>query len=375
MDTPQVKAGQNILIVDDNPTNLHLLSRMLSQHSYQVKAVNDGMLAIEAAHTFAPDLILLDINMPDMDGYEVCERLKADEKTRPIPIIFISALNDTEDKVKAFTVGGVDYVSKPFQIKEVLARVETHMTLKRTTDELEMRIQELDAFSHTVAHDLKGPLNIIMGYTGLLEDECKALPDDTMAQDCLRAIFDTSKKMNTIIEELMLLAGLRKVEAKIVPLEMGEIVAEVQSRLRSMLAQYEGTINLPDSWPTALGYAPWVEEAWINYMSNALKYGGRPPVMTLGSTVQDDGFIRFWVHDNGPGLTQAQQERLFMPFERLEQVRVEGHGLGLSIVRRILEKLNGQAGVESEVGQGSVFYFTLPAAETVSSRIRDFASL
>lgn len=375
MDTPQVKSGQSILIVDDNPTNLHLLSRMLSQHNYQVRAVNDGLRAIEAVQASAPDLILLDINMPDMDGYEVCEKLKADEKTRPIPIIFISALSDTEDKVKAFTVGGVDYVSKPFQIKEVMARVETHMGLKRTTDELGMRIQELDAFAHTVAHDLKGPLNIVMGYVGLLEDECKALPDDTMAQDCLRAIFDTTKKMNTIIEELMLLAGLRKVEAKIVPLEMGDIVAEVQSRLRSMLAQYEGTINLPDSWPTALGYAPWVEEAWINYMSNALKYGGRPPVMTLGSTVQDDGYIRFWVRDNGPGLTKEQQERLFMPFERLEQVRVEGHGLGLSIVRRILEKLNGQAGVESEVGQGSVFYFTLPAAETVSSRIRDFASL
>lgn len=378
MNTPPITSPErSILLVDDNPTNLNLLSRMLTREEYKVRAVTNGPRALESVEASPPDLILLDINMPDMDGYEVCERLKADDKTRQIPIIFISALNDTQDKIKAFTAGGVDYVTKPFQIREVLARVQTHMALKETTDELEMRIQELDSFAHTVAHDLKGPLNIVMGYTGLLEDECKALPDDTMAQDCLASVMDTAKKMNTIIEELMLLAGLRKVEAKIVELDMADIVDEVKGRLKSMLAEYEGTISVPDSWPVALGYGPWVEEVWINYMSNALKYGGRPPKVELGATEQEDGSIRFWVRDNGPGLSEEQRNRLFVPFERLEQVRVEGHGLGLSIVRRILEKLNGQVGVESTLGVGSEFYFTLPAAQpvTVNSRIHDFASL
>lgn len=363
MDTPPVKSDRSILVVDDNTTNLQLLSKMLSLYNYQVRAVTNGVRAIESANASPPNLILLDINMPDMDGYEVCQKLKADEKTQQIPIIFLSALNDTEAKVKAFSVGGVDYITKPFHIEEVIARVQTHMALKQANEQLALRIQELDAFSHTVAHDLKGPLYVVMGYTAILEDECKALPDSTIAQDCLHSVNDAAQKMNTIIEELMLLAGLRKMEAKIVPLDMSRIVAEVHARLRIMITEYHGEIFLPESWPAALGYAPWVEEIWINYMSNALKYGGRPSVMTLGFTDQGDGSIRFWVRDNGPGLTAEQQERLFVPFERLDQVRVQGHGLGLSIVRRIVEKLNGQAGVVSQVGVGSEFYFTLPAVE------------
>ena len=363
MDTPQVKSDRSILIVDDNTTNLQLLSKMLNLYKYQVRAVTNGIRAIESANASPPNLILLDINMPDMDGYEVCQKLKAEEKTRQIPVIFLSALNDTEAKVKAFSAGGVDYITKPFRIEEVIARVQTHMALKQANDELELRIQELDAFSHTVAHDLKGPLHVVLGFMSILEDECKALPDDTIAQDCVDSVSGAAQKMNTIIEELMLLAGLRKLEAKIVPLDMGDIVTVVHGRLRVMLGEYKGEIVLPKSWPAVLGYAPWVEEIWINYMSNALKYGGRPPVMTLGSTEQDDGSIRFWVRDNGPGLTTEQQGRLFVPFERLDQVRVQGHGLGLSIVRRIVEKLQGRAGVESQVGVGSEFYFTLPRVE------------
>ncbi len=114
----------------------------------------------------------------------------------------------------------------------------------------------------------------------------------------------------------------------------------------------------------ALGYGPWVEEVWANYLSNAIQYGGRPPRVELGATEQADGMVRFWVRDNGPGLTPEEQARLFTPFTRLDQVRAKGHGLGLSIVRRIVEKLGGQVGVESEVGRGSVFTFTLPGMDS-----------
>jgi two-component system sensor histidine kinase/response regulator len=120
----------------------------------------------------------------------------------------------------------------------------------------------------------------------------------------------------------------------------------------------------PETWPAALGYAAWVEEVWTNYISNAIKYGGTPPRIDLGATVQPDEMIRFWVKDNGRGLTPAEQERLFTEFARLQQVRAEGHGLGLSIVRRIVEKLGGTVGVEVTPEQGCEFYFTLPAAET-----------
>ena len=129
---------KDILIVDDTPDNLHVLSQMLSQQGYKVRPVTNGARALTAAQTLPPDLILLDIRMPHMDGYEVCERLKADAQTHDIPIIFISALSETQDKVKAFAIGGVDYVTKPFQLEEVLARVETHITLR----DLQKQLQE-----------------------------------------------------------------------------------------------------------------------------------------------------------------------------------------------------------------------------------------
>jgi signal transduction histidine kinase len=132
-----------------------------------------------------------------------------------------------------------------------------------------------------------------------------------------------------------------------------------------MISEYQGEIELSSrpAWPMVLGYAPWLQEVWANYLSNGLKYGGWPPRLTLGAAPQSNGMIRFWVQDNGPGLTPEAQGLLFTEFTRLEELRAEGHGLGLSIVRRIVEKLGGEVGVESTLGQGSVFYFTLPAVE------------
>jgi two-component system sensor histidine kinase/response regulator len=157
----------------------------------------------------------------------------------------------------------------------------------------------------------------------------------------------------------------RKVaEVDMGPLDMAKVVDEACQRLVYMVEEYQAELVLPleHAWPVSVGYGPWVEEVWVNYLSNALKYGGRPPRVELGATVQEDGIVRFWVHDNGPGLTPGEQGRLFTPFTQLDQARAKGHGLGLSIVRRIVEKMGGEVGVESEVGQGSTFFFTLLAA-------------
>jgi signal transduction histidine kinase len=171
--------------------------------------------------------------------------------------------------------------------------------------------------------------------------------------------------MSNIVDELLLLAGVREQEAPQEPLAMGAIVSGALQRLSYDIEHAGAEIVLPEAWPLALGYAPWVEEVWVNYLSNALKYGGTPPRVELGASgeageAQEARSIRFWVADNGPGLSAADQAKLFAPFERLHQVRIQGHGLGLSIVRRIVEKLGGQAGVESQPGAGSTFYFTLP---------------
>jgi len=368
----------DILIVDDTPDNLRLLSQMLAERGYKVRAVLDGEHALAAARAVPPDLVLLDIRMPGMDGYEVCRRLKADPRTQDIPVLFISALGETQDKVKALALGGVDYITKPFQLAEVLARVETHLTLHNLRrqlqatnaelaarlEELEARNEELDAFAHTVAHDIKGPVSIIVSYAEMLSQGRTALPE-TIWNEFLQTLEQEAHRIARIVDELLLLASIRKItDLELAPLDMGRIVEETCQRMAFLIAEHQAEIVLPPAWPRAVGYGPWVAEVWANYISNGLKYGGRPPRLELGADLLENGQVRFWVRDNGDGIPPEEQARLFVPFTRIGQVRTKGHGLGLSIVRRIVERLNGQVGVESDglPSHGSLFYFTLPAA-------------
>jgi GAF domain-containing protein len=234
--------------------------------------------------------------------------------------------------------------------------------LRQRTVELQSRNEELDAFAHTVAHDLKNPLNSLIGFAYFLEQRFTEMSDEDMLGD-LRMIVKSGQKINTIIDELLILASVRQMEkVEIEPLDMASIVADAQKRLTGMIAEHQAEVVVTDDWPVALGRGQWVEEVWVNYVSNALKYGGRPPRVELGAAEQEDGTVRFWVRDNGPGLTLEEKTQLFVPFTRLDQARAKGHGLGLSIVRRIVEKMGGQVGVESAIGQGSVFFFTLPSA-------------
>lgn len=353
-------------MVDDTLDNARLLVNILAQEGYSVKQVQTGAAALVIARNETPDLIMLDVMMPQMDGYEVCRQLKADPGTQDIPVIFITALSQTLDKVKAFSIGGVDYITKPFEFDEVLARVETHLALQRVQKSLQEQVAELDAFAHTVAHDLKNPLALMMNYAHILIEMSETIDRGELVNH-LRTVQQASHKAISIVDELLLLASVRKAEVKPRSLDMADIVSHTQRRLKFMIEEYQGEIILPESWPPAEGYAPWIEEVWTNYLSNGLKYGGHPPRLELGATVEEEGMVRFWVRDNGPGLSPEEQARLFAEFTRLGKVRAQGHGLGLSIVRRIMEKSGGQAGVESEVGQGSLFYFTLPHPSTKPS--------
>ncbi len=237
-------------------------------------------------------------------------------------------------------------------------------TLRQYTLKLEARNEELGAFNHTVAHDLKNPLSLVVGYAEVIQETNTTL--DTDSRHCVDMIKQSGYKMSSIIDALLLLAGVRQMEAETTLLDTAQIVAGALQRLTLVIKKHDAEIITPGTWPVALGYSPWVEEVWSNYISNAIKYGGRPPRVELGATEQLDqtsgqAVVRFWVRDNGSGISPEAQGRLFTPFTRLDQVSVKGHGLGLSIVRRIVEKLGGEVGVESQEGQGSVFSFTLPA--------------
>jgi signal transduction histidine kinase/DNA-binding response OmpR family regulator len=231
---------------------------------------------------------------------------------------------------------------------------------RRQAEEAQRKlVEELDAFVHTIGHNLRDTLALVIGYTDLLKQQAR-LPEEL--QEYLNAVARNGRKMHNVIEELELLAGIRKAKVELKPLNMGRIIAEVQQRLAYLIEEYQAEITVSGYWPVALGHKPWVEEVWANYLSNALKYGGSPPRIQLGATERSDGMIRFWVRDNGPGLTDEERAQLFTEFTRLTQTRAGGYSLGLSIVRRIVTKFGGEIGCESEVGQGSVFYFTLPSA-------------
>jgi PAS domain S-box-containing protein len=236
--------------------------------------------------------------------------------------------------------------------------------LRQRTIELEARNDDLDAFAHTAAHDLKSPLSVIIGFAETLEyalqSEDDAFTDEELHQS-LQLMMQTGRKMSNIVDELLMLSAVRKAEVKMTPLDLASTVDEAQQRLAHMIEKHQVEIIVSNNWPAVLGHGPWVEEVWVNYLSNAIKYGGQPPRIELGATVRPDGTVCLWVRDNGPGIPPEAQTRLFTPFTRLDQIRADGHGLGLSIVRRIVEKLGGQVGVESKVGQGSTFFFTLPA--------------
>jgi signal transduction histidine kinase/predicted negative regulator of RcsB-dependent stress response len=255
--------------------------------------------------------------------------------------------------------------------QEITARRQAEEKLRQYAEELEKQNAELEAFAHTVAHDLKNPLNALRLASSMSEYEFATLPQEEQ-YDLLRVVDRCGQRIGNIIDELLLLTSVRGQQVEPQPLEMGLIVERALDRLYYLTATYKATVRQPAEWPVAMGYGPWIEEVWVNYVSNALKYGGQPPRVEIGANTLDADWVRFWVCDNGAGLTEEERSLLFAPFERLHQVRTEGHGLGLSIVRRIVEKLGGRVGVDPDVpvrgeaqeagGPGSTFYFDLPRA-------------
>ena len=222
---------------------------------------------------------------------------------------------------------------------------------------LKLRNEELDMFARTVAHDLKASLAALIGYSEVLADTHKTLSTSEQ-EEYIKALARNGRRMSNIIDEMLVFASIRQKEVIQQPLQMDIIVANATQRLNYILKENKATVSLPDQFHSAIGYGLWVEEVWYNYITNAIKYGGRPPIIQIGSELQGHE-VKFWVKDNGEGLTRAEQQKLFEPFTQLKAQRFDGHGLGLSIVKKIVEKLNGRVEVESEVGQGSVFSFYL----------------
>lgn len=238
--------------------------------------------------------------------------------------------------------------------------IRSQVELKNQVAALQIRNKDLEAYAHMVAHDLREPLTAMIMASSLILRRASLTDEDL--REYFRQIGLTAHQMNRIVNSLLLLAEFSKADVPVGSVQMARVVENVQERYSDVIKQQNARIILPEAWPNSIGYEPWIEEVWANYLSNAIKYGGRPPCVELGASTQADGELRFWMRDNGLGIPTESRKHLFQPFSQLHQLRNSGNGLGLSIVSHIVEKMGGQVGVESELGQGSLFFFTLPAA-------------
>lgn len=240
--------------------------------------------------------------------------------------------------------------------------VSTEQSLLQENQRLRERVNELDAFAQMISHDLRSPIATIHGFASLIRNYRNRLSNEEV-DETLQLMMEETMRLHEMIDAILLfsrVSNLDQIEIK--PLDMHKIIEDTQSNLMKMISQYSATIVMPDHWPVALGYAPWVAHVWMNYISNAIKYGGETPRVEIGAEAPADGQVRFWVRDNGAGLTREQQSAIFRPFIRLNGNSAQGHGLGLSIVARVVDKLGGKVSVRSTPNAGSTFYFSLPTA-------------
>ncbi|MBI5692330.1 MAG: HAMP domain-containing histidine kinase [Verrucomicrobia bacterium] len=348
-----------ILVVEDDEAVRQTVLDILALNDFTAVAATNGLEGLALARRDHPALIVTDIEMPVMSGFEMLEVMRKDEALRAIPVIVITAKSERPAARQGMNLGADDYITKPFTENELVQSIRARLEKKELLD-------ELDAFAHTVAHDLKNPLATLLGRLGLIEMTLEQASPESLRRSVVEASVAASR-LGAIIDELLLLAGVRREHAPVQPLDMGALVTEARDRLEDLLRRTECTIEMPAGWPEAVGVGSWVVHVWTNYLSNAAKYAGPKPRISLGAEPRADGrTVRFWVQDRGPGLDLATQARLFVPFTRITSVRARGHGLGLSIVRRIVEKLGGTVGVESQPGAGSRFWFELPASTTAS---------
>lgn len=356
-----------LLIVDDKPQNLRLVSDFLAEQGFELMLTRSGAQALQKIDLAMPDLVLLDVTMPKMDGFEVCRRLKGNARTAALPVIFMTALDDTAHKVEGFRLGAVDYITKPIQREELLARIQHHLqlhTLQKEllskSEDLAQKNAELEAYAHTIAHSLKTPLAAASRFLEILQKfKSDGMNDDQrhLAQQATSALSMTG----SAVDALLLLSTVSQRNVEVRELDMDSLVGQAMSQLEDLRAANRARIKLPRSWPRALGYAPWIGEVWLNLLSNALKYGGVPPEIEVGGAPHA-GMARFWVRDNGTTLSDSQRARVFVPFTRLHQDRAAGHGLGLATVQRIVARLGGTVGASARAQGGNEFYFSLPAA-------------
>lgn len=368
----------DILVVDDTAANLRLLTRLLAGAGFRVRPVDSGPRALEAASAEPPDVVLLDVDMPGMDGYAVCRAFKADPRLASIPILFLSALGETSDKLAAFASGGVDYVTKPFHIEELRARIATHLELRRLRLELERRNQELDAsyrklreverlrhdLIHMVAHDMRSPLMGVTGYLELLE-----LDGDVLGEEHRDFVARALESARALVRQLDAMLDADRLESNHLPLRLAEhdlatLIDRAVAAFGPIAARRVAWLERPDPGrATARCDGEIVVRLATNLLANALAYSPEEERVALALLPSEEGW-RAEVRDRGPGVPEELRERIFEKYvtQGPARGRTRSMGLGLAFSRLAVQAHGGAIGFSTPPGGGTVFWFELPAA-------------
>jgi two-component system sensor histidine kinase/response regulator len=382
-------AKPTVLIVDDTPANIAMLAEHIGTRGMAVMVAQDGEEAVERARFARPDLVLLDVMMPGIGGFEACRRMKTFPETKDIPVIFMTALSDIGDKMTAYSVGGVDYVTKPFHVDEVLARVNAHLSLRtmqrelasqnqqlqqeiavrraaeqvlaRRTEELARSNAELEQLAYVASHDLQEPLRMIASYLQLLEQRYKDKLDAD-ATEFIEFAVDGAKRMQKLIDDLLAYSRLGS-QAK--PFQATNCATIVKDAIHSVRAAVEenGAQITCGKLPTVMGDPVQLTHLFHNLIANAIKFRrSQPPRVHIDAEDTGESWC-FSVRDEGIGIAPEYFERIFVMFQRLHsRSTYPGTGIGLALCKRIVEHHHGRIWVESVPGKGSVFKFTLPKA-------------
>ncbi|MEZ0368927.1 MAG: response regulator [Candidatus Sericytochromatia bacterium] len=360
----------SILIVDDVPTNIQLVASILAPFDYELSFANSGADALAQISETGFDLILLDIMMPGMDGLEVARRLKDDETTGHIPIIFLTAKSDEDSIIEGFTVGAADYVTKPFNPAELVARVQTHLALKQTQDELRRRNLELaeaiqlkNRLLSIAAHDLKNPLSAVSGFAAMLERNA-GVQADTDAPEMVNFIARAAGRMTQLIGELLDTAALEmgRMELNLSNCEPQLLLYEVLLDNRPLAEKKAQSLEFSGSSSSIYADSRRLKQIFDNLVSNAIKYSPNGAKIQVSMIDQPEA-LEIRVSDQGPGFTHADRSQLFGYFQRLSARPTGGEvstGVGLAIVKQIVELHQGEISLESSSPQGSTFLVRLP---------------
>ena len=361
-----------IIIVDDIVKNLQVLGTMLEEENFDVAVAQDGFEALDIIEADPPDLILLDIMMPEINGYEVCEKLKQNEKTKDIPVIFLTAKNESEDVVAGFKIGGVDYVTKPFNKDELLVRIKTHLELKYSKDIIlrqNAKLRELNdeknEFLGIAAHDLKNPLS---GIKGLAELIAMGNMEEAEIIDFANHIKTSAEFMFGLITDLLdinsIEEGKLNLNCEVFPINALLNNAILEFKQRAEAKNIELISNIKTTYVMVNLDMPKTRQVIENIISNAIKFSPLNKQIYINSSVEkSNNFVLIEVQDQGPGISSEDMKKLFGKFARLSaRPTADEHstGLGLSIVKKLVEAMGGKIWCARQPGKGSSLKFTFP---------------